>query len=247
MEEREASSATTEGVEAPDKLKQPPKPWHSYISEDLPRSLSDSRDSAIRSARSLHQNSSTHLNSLQDFMLDMRSKYAVYEDAFFRKVKDGVTTARDHPTMTAGLGLSAAFLLMRGPRRFLFRHTLGRLQSEEARFVKAEKNVNMLSLSVDLMKKESKKLLQRADFAEKEMITGRTELMNAGKSLQSLVRSVDEVEAQAADLMNLLREIPGREALRLRAEVASVASILRQQKSSITKRMMKLSDLGVPE
>jgi len=47
----------------------------------------------------------------------------------------------------------------------------------QARFVKAEKNVNMLSLSVDLMKKESKKLLQRADFAEKEMINGRTELM----------------------------------------------------------------------
>ena len=69
MEEREASSATTEGAKAPDKLKQPSKPWHSYISEELPRSLMDSRDSAIRSARSLHQNSSTHINSLQVTLL----------------------------------------------------------------------------------------------------------------------------------------------------------------------------------
>uniref|UniRef100_A0A7C9A6D8 Uncharacterized protein n=1 Tax=Opuntia streptacantha TaxID=393608 RepID=A0A7C9A6D8_OPUST len=212
MEETEGSSATTEEAKAQDKLEQPSKPWHSYISEELPRSLMDSRDSAIRSARSLHQNSSTHLSSLQDFMLDMRSKYAVYEDAFFTKVKDGVTIARQHPTLTAGLGLSAAFLLMHGPRRFLFRHTLGRLQSEEARFVKAEKNVNMLSLSVDLMKKESKKLLQRADFAEKEMINGRTELLNAGKNLQTLAKSVDKVEAQAA----------GRAADTLRLEIRNV-------------------------
>lgn len=246
MEEREWNSVNSEeGKGEEDQLAQPSKPWHSYLSEELPRSLMESKDSAIRSARSLQHDSSTHLNYFQDFMLCMRSHFAVYEDAFFRNVKDGVTTARENPTMTAGLGLSAAFLLLRGPRRFLFRHTLGRLQSEEARFVKAEEQLNILNISVNQMKNESQKLLERALLAEKALIEEQSELMNSGKRLQSLASSVDKAEAQAADLMDLLREIPGREAIKLRAEVASVASLLRQQKSGISKRMMKLSDLGV--
>ncbi|GMP92202.1 hypothetical protein CsSME_00042522 [Camellia sinensis var. sinensis] len=39
--------------------------WHSYISEDLPRTVVQSTDSAIRSARSLHHNSTTHFRTLQ--------------------------------------------------------------------------------------------------------------------------------------------------------------------------------------
>ena len=66
---------------------------------------------------------------------------------------------REHPAQAAGLAITAAFILMPGifrflpllplhiffkllilsqhfvgPRRFLFRHTLGRLQSEEVSF-----------------------------------------------------------------------------------------------------------------
>ena len=41
------------------------KPWHSYIYEDLPRTVQESVDSAVRSARSLQQNSSTHIRTLQ--------------------------------------------------------------------------------------------------------------------------------------------------------------------------------------
>lgn len=46
----------------------------------------------------------------------------------------------------------------------------------QAKFVKAEKNVKELNLSVDLMKKESRKLLERAALAEKDMIRGESEL-----------------------------------------------------------------------
>ncbi|GKV21836.1 hypothetical protein SLEP1_g31776 [Rubroshorea leprosula] len=46
--------------------------------------------------------------------------------------------------------------------------------------------------------------------------------------------------------MDGLREIPGREALKLRAEVASMASTLRQQRISLDKRIMKISELGIP-
>ncbi|XP_019250961.1 PREDICTED: uncharacterized protein LOC109229868 [Nicotiana attenuata] len=261
------------------------KAWHSYISEDLPRTVQESTDSALRSARFIQYTSSTHLRTLQVFgnptvagtiflasvavtvLLSLfiflsrgfiENNFSAppglskicwrlpYEEVFFGKIKAELVTAREHPAMAGGIGIATGLLLMRGPRRFLFRQTLGRLQSEEAKFSKAEKNVKELSLSVDLMKKESKKLLERAALAEKDMKRGLSDLMDAGKQIQSIGKTVYKVEAQAADLMDVLREIPGREALKLRAEVASMASHLRQQRTAIDKRIFKVSELGVP-
>ncbi|TXG73023.1 hypothetical protein EZV62_001602 [Acer yangbiense] len=192
--------------------------------EDLQRTVIQSKDSAIRSARSLQHNSSTHLRSLQDFVPQAVSQYRTYEDAFFRKVKGGLLNSyymlvvycsvfvfffffaeeilgvREHPGAAIGIALTAGLLLMRGPRRFLYRHTLGRFQSEEAQFVRAEKNVKELNFAVDLMKKESRKLLERAALAEKDMIRGETELKNAGNQVQRLAKQVYNVEAEAAGI-----------------------------------------------
>nr|GEW34843.1 reverse transcriptase domain-containing protein [Tanacetum cinerariifolium] len=41
------------------------KAWIAYICEDLPRTVAESADSAVRSARSLQQNSSSHIRTLQ--------------------------------------------------------------------------------------------------------------------------------------------------------------------------------------
>ncbi|XP_039027853.1 RGS1-HXK1-interacting protein 1-like [Hibiscus syriacus] len=220
------------------------KPWVEEL--QVIGSLKDSKDSAIRSARSLLHNSATHLRSFQDFLPQASSQYKSYEDAFFNKLKEGVMSAKEHPGAAVGITITAALFLMRGPRRFLFRNTLGRFQSEEAKFLSAEKNIKELSLSVDLMKKESSKLLERAALAEKDMKRGHKELMNAGAQTHHLAKSVYKVEAEAADLMDGLREIPGREALKLRAEVASMASLLRQQRVSLDKRIRKISELGIP-
>ncbi|KAE8677188.1 TATA-box-binding protein-like [Hibiscus syriacus] len=161
-------------------------------------SLKDSKDSAIRSARSLLHNSSTHLRSFQDFLPQASSHYKSYEDAFFNKLKEGVMSAKEHPGAAVGITITAALFLMRGPRRFLFRNTLGRFQSVEAKFLRTEKNVKELSLSVDVMKKESSKLLERAALAEKDMKRGHKELMNAGGQFHRLAKSVYKVEAEAA-------------------------------------------------
>ncbi|XP_021891136.1 uncharacterized protein LOC110809573 [Carica papaya] len=103
-----------------------------------------------------------------------------------------------------------------------------------------------LNLSVELLKKESKKLLERAALAEKDTKRGHAELMNAGRRIQHLAKSVYKVETQAADLMDGLREIPGREALKLRADVASMTSLLKRQRTALDKRIMGISELGVP-
>ncbi|KAK6145048.1 hypothetical protein DH2020_021868 [Rehmannia glutinosa] len=185
--------------EAPPPPSSPPPPttkaWRTYISEELPRSVQESADTAIRSARSFQQSSSTHLRSLQDIAPQIGIRYRYYEDAFVHKVKDELVKAREHPALAGGVAVTACLLLMRGPRRFLFRQTLGRLQSEEAQFVRAEKNVKELALSVDLMKKESQKLLERSVLAEKDM-------KRAGSQIQSLARSVYKAEAKAADLID---------------------------------------------
>lgn len=221
------------------------KPWHSYISEDLPRTVQESADSAVRSARSLQQNSSTHIRTLQDHVLQYTAQYRSYEDLVFNKIKDQITIAREHPTMSAGIAITAGLILMRGPRRFLFRRTLGRFQTEEAQLTKAANNVNHLTISVQLMKKESEKLLERAALAEKEMNYGYTELRNAGGEIKSLAKSAHKVEVQANDVMEVLREIPGREALRLRAEVANMASSLKDKRLAMNKRIMRISELGI--
>ncbi|KAK9941468.1 hypothetical protein M0R45_018064 [Rubus argutus] len=209
------------------------------MAEDLQRTVMQSRDSAIRSARSLQHN-------LPEYMEKAVSGFRTYEHAFFHKIKEGLMSATENPASTVGIGLTAAFLVLPGPRRFLFRHTFGRFQSQEAKFVRAEKNVKEFNLSVDLMNKESKKLLERAALAEKDMKYGRTDLMDVGSRIQSLSKSVRKVEAQAADLMDGLREIPSRDALKLRAEVAAMTSVLKRQKSVMDKRIMKISELGLP-
>ncbi|KAK4740776.1 hypothetical protein SAY87_024364 [Trapa incisa] len=215
------------------------------IAEDVQRTVVESRDSAIRSARNLQRNSSTLIQSLQVFGGSIKSEYHTYEDAFVDKVKDELKNAREHPGEAIGLSLAAGLLLLRGPRRFLFRQTIGRLQSEETQFVKAEKSVKDLGISVDLMKNESKKLLERTALAEKDMSRGISDLRNAGSQIQRLAKSAYKVETQASGLMNDLREIPGRDALKLRAEVASMLSHLKQQRMSMEKRILKISELGV--
>ncbi|XP_028759753.1 RGS1-HXK1-interacting protein 1 isoform X3 [Neltuma alba] len=213
------------------------------IAQNLQRTVLQS--SPIRAARSLGHNSSTHIRSLQDIFPEVISQYRTYEDAFINKVKEGLMVAREQPTIVIGFAL-AATLVMRAPRRFLFRHTLGRLQSEEAQYASAEKNVRDLNLSVDLMRKESKKLLERTALAEKDMRYGHNELVSSGAQIQHLAKSIYKVEAKAADLTDGLRHIPSREALALRAEVASLASILKRQRLVLHRRTMKISELGVP-
>ncbi|KAI9075794.1 hypothetical protein K1719_042280 [Acacia pycnantha] len=214
----------------------------SSIAQNLQRSVLQS--SAIRAARSLGHNPSTHIRSLQDFFPEIISQYRTYEDAFINKVKDELMVAREWPAIVIAFAISAT-LVMRAPRRLLFRHTLGRLQSEEARFASAEKNVRDLNQSVDLMRKEGKKLLERTALAEKDMRYGHNELVSSGAQIHYLAKSIYKVEAQAADLTDGLRHIPSREALALRAEVASLASILKRQRLVLHRRIMKISELGV--
>ncbi|CAN6443078.1 unnamed protein product [Victoria cruziana] len=213
--------------------------------QGVSRRIFCSTTSAIHSALTSGESAGTHLQSIRDAIPEVKSRYKDYEDAIVRKVKEELISAREHPSAAAGIAVAAGLLLLRGPRRLLFRQTIGRLQSEEARFLKADRNVTELGQSVDLIKKETKKLLERASFAQEEMNCGHTKLKNTGHEIQRLADSVYRKELQAFDLVDGLREVPGREALRLRAEVASLASQLKQVRAALNKRTLKISDYGI--
>lgn len=178
-------------------------------------------------------------------MPGLTSQYKIYEDAFVKKVKDELMIVREHPVEAGGIAVASGLLLMRGPRRFLLRNTLGRFQSEEARIVKTEASLKELAQSIDKLKKESKNIILRAGFGEEELLRGRTKVRDAGHEIQRLSKSIYKIESQSADLMDVLRVIPGRNALKLRAEVASMASEVKQQRRELDERIMKIAELGI--
>ncbi|XP_020275206.1 uncharacterized protein LOC109849748 [Asparagus officinalis] len=185
------------------------------------------------------------LQKLQEVMPGLTSQYKIYEDAFVQKVKDGLLIVRENPAASGGIAVASGLLLMRGPRRFLFRNTLGRLQSEETKILKTEASLKELSQSVEKLKKESKNMILRTGFGEEELLRGRTKIRDAGHEIQRLSKSVYKIESQAADLMDGLRAMPGRSALKLRAEVASMASDLKQQRRDLNKKILKIAELGI--
>ncbi|KAA3485950.1 chromosome-associated kinesin [Gossypium australe] len=221
MSEEEGREAATANVPAANSST---KPWV----EELPtiESLIDSKDLAIRSAQSLFHNSSTHLRSFQDSLPQASSYYKSYEDAFFSKLKEGVMIAKENPGAAVGITLTAALCLMRvvgivyvvvsrpdqesslailndglPPSSHLAQEGFySVIRWVDFKVRRVEKNVKVLNLSVDLMKKESSKLLERAALAEKDMKRGQKELMNSGGQIHRLAKSVYKVEAEAVGM-----------------------------------------------
>ncbi|KAL0926912.1 hypothetical protein M5K25_003166 [Dendrobium thyrsiflorum] len=210
------------------------------------RSASEVRGSAPESFLSPQENSFWPLQKLQGIMDEVKLQYKAYEDAAVQKVKDGFVIVTEHPAAASGAAIFSGLLLMRGPRRFLWRQTLWRFQSEEAQLSKVDSGLKELGQSVEKLKKDSKNMVLRASFGEEELQRGRTKIRDAGKEIQRLVRSIYKIESQAADLIDGLRVIPGRDALKLRAEIATMTSDLRQQRRELDRKILKISEHGIP-
>ncbi|KAI5067864.1 hypothetical protein GOP47_0016209 [Adiantum capillus-veneris] len=227
--------------------------WLAYTvaqAQELRRSVADSTDTVLQSTRSylsdLQSTSSHYSHFAQNWYHTVRSEYGHYEDIFFGKLKEGLQIASDHPAATCTVMAGAGLLLMKRPRRFLVRNTVGRFQSEESLLTRSENRVKELRQSIDLLKKESKKLEERAKLAEDELLRGRTKLKQVGTQIQKLVNSIHKTESQSQGLMESLRELPGRDALRFRAEVASMTAEAKLERNSLTKEVSKIANFGIP-
>ncbi|MCO5614466.1 hypothetical protein L7F22_068749 [Adiantum nelumboides] len=199
--------------------------WLAYTvaqAQELRRTVADSTDTVFQSTRSylsdFQSASSQYSHFAQDFYDTVRSEYGHYENIFFGKLKEELQITGDHPAAAWGIMAGAGLLLMKRPRRFLLRNTIGRFQSEESLLTRSENRVRELRQSIDLLKNESKKLEERAKLAEDELLRGRTKLKHVGSQIQKLANSIHKTESQSQGLMESLRELPGRDALRFRAE-----------------------------
>ncbi|XP_044981684.1 RGS1-HXK1-interacting protein 1 isoform X3 [Hordeum vulgare subsp. vulgare] len=170
--------------------------------------------------------SSWPLRKLQSFTPGLWSQYKAYEDVFVERAK--------------------------GPRRFLYRNTLGRFKTEKDLLNDVEQSMIEYKTSIESLRKDSKYTLDKVVIGESDLQRGRTDLRSTGKQIQSVISSIYKAESTAAGiefffkgLMDRLRIIPTRQSLELRAEVASMASDLKNQRHVLEERVNRISEYGV--
>ncbi|KAM3313562.1 hypothetical protein ACQJBY_032862 [Aegilops geniculata] len=189
------------------------------------------------------------LRKLQSFAPGLWSQYKAYEDVFVERAKvtisDALVFANEHQAETIGCATVAGFILFRGPRRFLYRNTLGRFKTEKDLLNDVEQSMIEYKTSIESLRKDSKYTLDKVVIGESDLQRGRTDLRSTGKQIQSVIRSIYKAESTAAGLMDQLRIIPTRQSLELRAEVASMASDLKNRRHVLEERVNRISEYGV--
>ncbi|TVU47227.1 hypothetical protein EJB05_06819 [Eragrostis curvula] len=164
------------------------------------------------------------LRKLQSFAPGLWSQYKTYEDAVVKNTKgtiaDALVLVREHQAEAIGCATVAGFILFRGPRRFLYRNTLGRFKTEKDLLNDAEQSMMEYRATIENLKKGSKYTLDKVAIGESDLQRGQTDLRSTGKQIQSLIGSIYKAESSAAGLMDRLRTIPTRQSLELRAEAS---------------------------
>ncbi|CAI5513269.1 unnamed protein product [Closterium sp. Naga37s-1] len=149
-----------------------------------------------------------------------REVYTQYEDVFFHHLKR--------------------------PRKMLYRATFGRFQTPEVLVESAERKLEGLKQSVEVFKNDTKKLQERAQMAESEFLSGRDKLKAAGAEMQRLAGSVRAAEKKSLGLRELLKDLPARDSVRLRSELAMATRDAQRQLHAINKTTVHVARLGIP-
>ncbi|KAL5218602.1 hypothetical protein ABZP36_019286 [Zizania latifolia] len=177
------------------------------------------------------------------------SQCKAYEDSFVERAKgtisDALVLVNEHQAEVIGCATVAGFIILRGPRRFLYRNTLGRFKTEKDLLNDAEQSMMEYTKSIEHLKKDSKYTLDKIAIGESDLQRGRTDLRSTGKQILSLISSIYKAESTAAGLIDRLQTIPTRQSLELRSEVASMASDLKSQRYVLEERINKISEYGV--
>lgn len=227
-------------------------PWIDYAVQQArlaQQTVDETLESAISVTRSrldrFLSTGSAHLQTTIGTLQDLKSDYVVFEDMVFGKIEEGVLVAASHPVASCSAAVGLGVFALKRPRRFLYYNTLRLFSSEEAMLSRADTKVKELRQSIDLLKAESEKLEKTALQAEEELMRGRTKLRQAGKQIQSVIRSAYKIERQAGGLKDDLRELPRRESSRFRSQVSNLASEAKKERRTLTKEVSKISNYGI--
>ncbi|PRW57141.1 Uncharacterized conserved UCP022280 [Chlorella sorokiniana] len=149
--------------------------------------------------------------------------------------------AVDYRQESIAAGVVAAAVLLPGPRRFLFRHTLGRFRSEEAMFRSAESRYATLRDRVEAQHGELQTLQERLKAAEGEYARSLSNLRSAASDLQGLSSRVHSSSKAANALVRDLRELPSKAALQLRSDAANTAAVAGNQSAAVQKFVKRIA------
>ncbi|CAI5458727.1 unnamed protein product [Closterium sp. Yama58-4] len=189
---------------------------------------------------------SEHLQEAKASFEVAREVYTQYEDVFFHHLKMGVYLVSEHRVASTAALLSALAFILPGPRKMLYRATFGRFQTPEVLVESAERKLESLKQSVEVFKNDTKKLQERAQMAESEFRSGRDKLKAAGAEMQRLAGSVRAAEKKSLGLRELLKDLPARDSVRLRSELAMATREAQRQLHAINKATVHVARLGIP-
>ncbi|KDD75675.1 hypothetical protein H632_c557p1 [Helicosporidium sp. ATCC 50920] len=181
----------------------------------------------------------------QGYVDQGRGTLAGLEAQAFGLLKEGVRTAYEHQEATAAVALAAAAVLLPGPRRLLWRMTLGRLQSPEAGLRSAEQRAKALSEAVTFQKQEVSKLQERVALAQAEYERGRNKLEASAEELAKLSRRMRRAHEGAAELQDDLRRMRLPQSVPLRSAVAQHASTAEGQRKVVERMILDLARQGI--
>ncbi|KAK9837098.1 hypothetical protein WJX81_002663 [Elliptochloris bilobata] len=173
------------------------------------------------------------------------SHYRSTEQAAFDKLKEGVAFVREHQAASTALAAGAALVILPGPRRILWRQTLGRLRSKEAQYQAIETRARQAQETLTQQEAEAVKLEQRLAAAREQYDSGLSKLRSTARQLESLASQVRSTERTGRNLILDLRELPSKQALGLRSEVAMQVAAAKRQAAILDKQVWGLVKKGV--
>jgi len=161
------------------------------------------------------------------------------EERFFGDLKGFVHQCIARPYDTAAVALGVAAVVLPGPRRMLWRNTLGMFQSEEAIYRNTESKMVTLKATLETQAAQATAAEAQAAESAGEMVAARARLQAAKAQLAGLTKQATRLEAQAVDMKAAMKKLPGKEALRLRSELADSQSSAAFQRSALEKSLKR--------
>lgn len=160
-------------------------------------------------------------------------------------IKEGLRVAADNQVASAAVGTAVAIVVVPGLRRFVIRQMVGKFRSEEGRFRAAELQAAELNQTLEQQAADLRKLEERLVLAQEEYERGRSKLTATGQRLLGLSRQLRGSHASVKGLISELRQLPSRQALQLRSEVASKAADISKQRTVVERHISKLLKQGL--
>lgn len=164
------------------------------------------------------------------------------EEKFFDQLKGGIHQCIARPYDTAAVALGVSLLLFPGPRRALYRGTIGMFQSEEAIYRNTESKLATLKKTLESQGTQATAAEASAAAAAQEMNAAKARLKAARSQLASLTKQANSLETQANEMKVAMKKLPGKEALRLRSELADAGSTASFQRSALEKSLRRATN-----